>query len=327
MCATSAIQLAAAARQARRAAAASAPEGLQADRGTPLASGGRLRSRQRAAESAEPVRRCGPTAARRDGNADDRDVAGEQQRDVRVDKPASAEDDDAFESEVAEVMKKLLARARAEPLATPRGVGSAASGVKSYAGQASASPLSAVPPAAVAMKGVDTASDDARPSDFAAVAGLQAKVEQRAMQLRRDLELLAEQKRELLQREAGEVLNRQAEEELRACEGELGERTEEAVGQVWAAFDSAREDYEAVVAEIDEQLAVLEQARVASAAAREQMEETRRQGLDAIVEWVADAKAAQRERLARRAAMDMRWVRQHVAEILSEGAHRDDGNV
>merc|ERR1712187_891690 len=99
-----------------------------------------------------------------------------------------------------------------------------------------------------------------------AVAGLQARVEQRAAQLQRDVAALAARKRELLQREAEKELAREAADHLERRGHALRSQADRAVSDVRAAATATRIEHERVVEEIDAQLGALEGVRAAAAA-------------------------------------------------------------
>merc|ERR1719166_267953 len=93
------------------------------------------------------------------------------------------------------------------------------------------------------------------------VVGLQARVEQRAAQLRRDLGLLVARKRALLQRGAEEALGQEAEKDVQCHGVALQEQAKEAVQDIWAAVDETRTEYKAVLTEIDDHLTILNRVR------------------------------------------------------------------
>eukprot|EP00931_Biecheleriopsis_adriatica_P056232 TRINITY_DN33313_c0_g1_i2.p1 TRINITY_DN33313_c0_g1~~TRINITY_DN33313_c0_g1_i2.p1 ORF type:complete len:285 (+),score=77.43 TRINITY_DN33313_c0_g1_i2:60-914(+) len=158
----------------------------------------------------------------------------------------------------------------------------------------------------------------AAPTDLAAVANLQARVEQRTVQLKRDMATLAERKRALLRRGAEKELEREAEEDLQRCKNALDARAEAATRDIRAAMATARAEYEAVLAEIDDSLSVLDQVQAEVTAQRQAQSAARQRCVDSLVAWVAEAKAAQRRRSEERSEEELAWIELRADELLPD---------
>lgn len=284
----------------------------------------------------------GPTLTRHCSNAEEV-VPGMTNSAAGDGQAAGADSDEHFEAEVAEVMAQLLASAR-ESRAAVEAVadfGGTQPDASRLAENSRCRPLRDEPrssrdgnqvgaskhgaclvtpksrPASSSAQSV-APNVGASPPNIAAVAGLQARVEQRAVKLQRDLDILAEQKRSLLQQEVEQELAREAQHYLQEHESLLRQRTEQAVQEIRTAFETARADFEATIAEIDGHLATLGQVRASVEARQEEHKLLRQQYRDALVSWVADAKVAQGDRLSRHAAANSRWVRENVSSIVPD---------
>merc|ERR1712087_488692 len=139
------------------------------------------------------------------------------------------------------------------------------------------------------------------------------------MGLRRDLDLLADRKKQLLRRGVEEELSRVADEEARQREETLNAQVQDAKLKVRDAINSSRVEYETILDEIDEHLAVLDGIRSVVQLRRDEHAVVREQCASVLVAWVADAKAAHKERLARRVASEKQWVHDHAADCLPDG--------
>jgi len=151
---------------------------------------------------------------------------------------------------------------------------------------------------------------------FATVASLQARVEQRAMRLQRDVATLVARKRSLLQQEVEEEVAREAAGHAERGRCELRKELAEATAGVTAELEEARADQLAVMEEIDSHLVVLDQVRSAATAQLDELEHIRSDCMEALMLWVGEARKTQQQRLEHRTASDIRWVRENVAVLM-----------
>jgi len=159
------------------------------------------------------------------------------------------------------------------------------------------------------------------PPNLSAVAGLQARVEQRACQLRRDVALLAERKRDLLLQGVEAHLEKEAGEDLRSQAPELKRRRDSAARDVRAAMDAARMEYHAVLKQVDDQLAMLKCVRAQAQKHMSAMEQSRRDCVDALVTWASQARNAQRQRLQEQMQEDRAWLLRRQSARPRSAAH------
>lgn len=223
-----------------------------------------------------------------------------------------------LQEEVQEVMAQLLASARDQRSQTTSSATTTKVQVKTP------SPTKPYPELRrVLIEGRVDAREDheedlSEPSNLTSLAHLQARVEQRASQLKRDMASLAEQKRSLLIRGATRDLEREAEADLLSLKQDLSEKAKAARRDIQNALDATTAELQGILENIDDNLELLEQVTTAVHQQEAEIDSLRQRTLDSLVEWMADAKAAHQLSETERWNDDVRWIQQQAQTLLPD---------